>query len=208
MAGQRMRADQRRRQIMQVAQRLFAQRGYSQTTTAAIAAAAGVTEPILYRHFRSKRDLFLRLLEAISDRVIGEMRERAGRSDDPREQLKILILGYPQVSERFSEPFAMIDRALASLGEDPTGAVRGAPDVRPLLADHYRVYESLVSGIIQRGQSAGQLRDDVDPRVAAWFLIHAAMGWRLSHKLRPPVFRRRTFVPESARLLLDGLMRK
>ena len=56
--------------------------------------------------------------------------------------------------------------------------------------------------------AAGQFRADVDPRVAAWFLIHAALGWRLSHNLRLDVFAKPYFVPQSAKLLLDGLRKK
>lgn len=208
MPQQRMKAAERRRQIMEIAQRLFAQHGYSQTTTAAIAAAAGVTEPILYRHFPSKRELFLQLLETISQQVIVELKALAGRSTDPRSQLETIILAYPQVSQRFSQPFAMIDRALASVAGMKTKLDRDVPDVRPLLATHYQAYEHLMADIVQRGQTLGQLRDDVDARTAAWYLIHAALGWRLSHKLEPEVFAKKYFVPQSARLLLDGLMKR
>ncbi len=205
MRRKRMKGPDRRRQILDVALRLFAQRGYSLTTTAAIAAAAGITEPVLYRHFANKRELFLRLLEEISARAIAHLRSLADRSADPAEQLRAIITSYPEVSEQFAEPFGMIDRALASLGDGGGRAARSLPDVRPLLAQHYRAYEVLLGGIIRRGQAAGQFRDDVDPRVAAWFLIHAALGWRLSHNLRLDVFTRRSFVPQSAKLLLDGL---
>src|SRR5687768_7683292 len=51
----RLKAAQRREQLISVATRLFAERGYEATTTAAIAEAAGVTEPILYRHFHNKQ---------------------------------------------------------------------------------------------------------------------------------------------------------
>ena len=54
----RMRARDRRRQLLEVAADLFARYGYRGTTTARLAEHAGITEPILYRHFDNKQDLF------------------------------------------------------------------------------------------------------------------------------------------------------
>src|SRR3954452_2902809 len=66
----RLKAPQRREQLMEVATKLFARNGYEATTTAAIAEMAGVTEPILYRHFRSKQELFVAIVKAVSDRTL------------------------------------------------------------------------------------------------------------------------------------------
>jgi len=59
----RLPADQRRALIEQAAERLFAISGYAGTRLEDIAAAANVTKPILYRHFDSKKALYLALLE-------------------------------------------------------------------------------------------------------------------------------------------------
>jgi AcrR family transcriptional regulator len=53
---------ERRELIIEVAGRLFGEHGYDGTRLDDIAAAAGVTKPVLYRHFDSKRDLYLALL--------------------------------------------------------------------------------------------------------------------------------------------------
>ena len=59
---ERLPAGERRATIVEAAGRLFGERGYDATTLDDVAAAAGVTKPILYRHFDSKRDLYLALL--------------------------------------------------------------------------------------------------------------------------------------------------
>lgn len=59
----RMRASDRRRQIIETAQRVFAEENYENATTAKIAAAAGITEPTIYMHFKSKMELFIAVLE-------------------------------------------------------------------------------------------------------------------------------------------------
>jgi AcrR family transcriptional regulator len=59
----RLAPEQRRRLIVEAAGRLFGERGYDGTRLDAVAAAAGVTKPVLYRHFADKTALYLALLE-------------------------------------------------------------------------------------------------------------------------------------------------
>jgi AcrR family transcriptional regulator len=61
----RMAAAERRQHLIETAIGLFTDGSYHGTTTAEIARAAGVSEPILYRHFASKRDLYLAALEHV-----------------------------------------------------------------------------------------------------------------------------------------------
>jgi AcrR family transcriptional regulator len=61
-AQRRLPTEQRRATIVEAAGQLFGERGYDATRLDDIAAAAGVTKPILYRHFDSKKDLYLALL--------------------------------------------------------------------------------------------------------------------------------------------------
>jgi AcrR family transcriptional regulator len=67
--GHRLPAAERRDLIELAAARLFAQRGFTGTTVDQIVAAAGVSKPMLYRHFTSKRDLHVRLLERRRDEL-------------------------------------------------------------------------------------------------------------------------------------------
>ena len=66
-AQRRLPRAERRELILREAGRLFGERGYSHTSLDQIAAAAGVTKPILYRHFDSKKALYLALLERHRD---------------------------------------------------------------------------------------------------------------------------------------------
>jgi AcrR family transcriptional regulator len=63
----RLPAAERRNMIVEAAGRLFGERGYERGRLDEIAAAAGVTKPILYRHFGSKEALYLALLERHRD---------------------------------------------------------------------------------------------------------------------------------------------
>jgi AcrR family transcriptional regulator len=81
----RMRAENRREQILDVAIGLFSQKGFRGTTTKEIALAAGVNEAIIFRHFTTKRDLYSAILDrkASSSQVVETQIERAmDRKDD------------------------------------------------------------------------------------------------------------------------------
>jgi len=63
MPPKRLSAAERRALIIEAAGRLFGEQGYSATQLDRIAAASGVTKPILYRHFASKQELYLAVLD-------------------------------------------------------------------------------------------------------------------------------------------------
>jgi TetR/AcrR family transcriptional regulator len=82
-----MPGEDRRRQLLQVAIESFARNGFSGTKTKDIAAAAGVSEAILFRHFASKEDLYHAILDEKEatmggDRWFVELNELAERRDD------------------------------------------------------------------------------------------------------------------------------
>jgi AcrR family transcriptional regulator len=62
----------RREVILQSAAEAFADRGYSATSMDEVAAAAGITRLIVYRHFASKHDLYDAVLERVADRLHDE----------------------------------------------------------------------------------------------------------------------------------------
>src|SRR5579871_3017659 len=83
----RMHSDERRRQLLRVAVDSFARSGFGGTKTKDIAAAAGVSEAILFRHFATKEDLYHAILDAKETREgtkqrLRELEELAGRRDD------------------------------------------------------------------------------------------------------------------------------
>ena len=67
----RLKAPERRKRILEAAEEQFAARGYHSTSMDEIAAAAGITKPVLYDHFSSKLDLYRQLTEGIRDELTG-----------------------------------------------------------------------------------------------------------------------------------------
>ena len=68
----RLPAAERRTTIERAAERLFAERGYAGTRLEDVAAAAGVTKPVLYRHFDSKQALHRSVLEHHRDALAAD----------------------------------------------------------------------------------------------------------------------------------------
>jgi AcrR family transcriptional regulator len=73
----RLTAARRRRQLFDVAIETFALSGFDSTTMEEIATAAGVTKPLLYQHFASKRALYLELIDDVSSRLLKALAEAA-----------------------------------------------------------------------------------------------------------------------------------
>jgi AcrR family transcriptional regulator len=93
-APRRLTAEQRRRQLFAVALGLFAQRGYRATTMDDIAEAAGVTKPLLYQHFSSKRALYLELVDSIARDLLEAIEQAVRQADGPRQQVELGFAAY------------------------------------------------------------------------------------------------------------------
>ena len=78
----RMSAEQRREEIIEIAFRHFAEGGYNGTSTEAIAREAGISQPYLFRLFRTKRELFLACVDRCFAQVIAVFREAAAVAGD------------------------------------------------------------------------------------------------------------------------------
>ena len=79
MAGQRKSAEERREEIVGHALRHFAQGGYHGTSTEAIARDAGISQPYLFRLFKTKRELFLTCNDVSNERILDTFRAAAAR---------------------------------------------------------------------------------------------------------------------------------
>jgi AcrR family transcriptional regulator len=93
-ASRRLTADARRRQLFDVALALFAEHGYAATTMDDIAEAAGVTKPLVYQHFESKRALYLELLDVFSEEMIDRIVQATSAAEGPRQQVEFGFAGY------------------------------------------------------------------------------------------------------------------
>src|SRR5580658_2815435 len=94
VSARRLTAEQRRQQLVTVALELFARRGYRATTMDDIAEAAGVTKPLVYQHFSSKRALYLELVDSIAQELLIAVRGAVMRAEGPRQQVELGFAAY------------------------------------------------------------------------------------------------------------------
>jgi len=82
----RLTGEERREAIIQTAMELFSQDGFRGTTTRELAAACGVSEPTIYQHFATKRDLYTAIIDTVSlreaDTLGEELAELSEAGDD------------------------------------------------------------------------------------------------------------------------------
>jgi AcrR family transcriptional regulator len=90
----RLPAARRRRQLLDVARRVFGESGYHQTSMDALAEAAGVTKPVLYQHFGSKRDLYLEVLGDVASQLMDAVVDAARAAGTPRQQVEAGFRAY------------------------------------------------------------------------------------------------------------------
>ena len=106
--ARRLPADQRRLQLFDVALRLFADRGFASTTMDDIAAAAGVTKPLLYQHFTSKRALYLELVESVANDMLSAINEATLAAEGPRQQVEAGFAAYFQLVVTHQNAFRLL----------------------------------------------------------------------------------------------------
>jgi len=106
--GKRLPADRRRQQLLDVALTLFAQRGFSATTMDDIAESAGVTKPLLYQHFVSKRALYLELVDAVADTMLEAIGKAVAAAEGPRQQVEGGFAAYFHVVVTHADAFRLL----------------------------------------------------------------------------------------------------
>lgn len=166
----RLPAAERRRQLLHTASKLFAEGGYARTTTSQLAQAAGVTEPIIYRHFESKRDLFVALVEQTGERTLEIWNESLAAAKDPAERLAILVGQNPMVSLGDEEAIAY-RVILQSITEVEDEVIHKAVN------DHFHALHDFLTGEVERAQKAGEVRDRFPAEMVAWMLIDMGLGY-------------------------------
>ena len=169
----RMSGDERRKQILRVAIKLFSQNGFSGTTTKQIAQEAGVSEAMVFRHFETKRELY----HAILDHKACE-----GGNPNPCEWAGDALAA--KDDERFF--YQLILNALNHHEEDPEfmrllfhSALEGHELAEIFVEENIVPLYEFMTGYIAERQKDGAIRADLNPRV----IIRAFVGMMIHHSL-------------------------
>ncbi len=196
-----MHGEDRRRQLLEVAVDVFARQGFGGTKTKDIAAAAGVSEAILFRHFASKEDLYHAILDAKEDKhgapeFLATLRTFADRRDDAglfQYVASAIVCSFHEdpAFHRLMVYASLEGHLLAGLFHERFGVP---------ISDYLRRYVTL-------RQKEGAFRKG-DPQIAVMFVmgsvVHFAMV-RHVFRVRKPHVAEDTAVREMVELALAGL---
>jgi AcrR family transcriptional regulator len=153
----RLPAASRRRQLLDVALETFAKSGLDATTMDDIAREAGVTKPLLYQHFKSKRALFLELLDDVVVRIVEALTGAAESTLGPRHQVERVCSEYFRFVCHNESAIRLLLDSTFPYDLELAEAIRRVDDtiaraVRPLIRadidlDHQRMLAAAVVGM-------------------------------------------------------------
>jgi len=176
-ADQEPQSDDTRQRILYAAAQLFAEQGYARATTRALAAAAGVNEVTLFRHFGSKQNIFASVVEAFAGPALAAALETQ-LTGDYRQDL--LAMGQQVLGLLLERREAM--RLMLCEAEH-------FPEVRQTLAQNPRRLRQALSAYLEAQIARGQVRP-LHTEAAAqafWgmFFAYTISLWLLDEAIQP-----------------------
>ncbi len=160
-----------RQQLIEVARRLFAEKGYGATSVADILRAAGVHSGSLYHFFPTKQDLLLAVLDGYLDGIEPMLLEPAWEGvDDPVERIFALLAAYRRFLEQTDCFFGCPIGSLALEFHEPD------PPVRERLAANFAAWIEAVRRCLVEAGSRMQLPRDIDVDALAGFVLTTMEG--------------------------------
>lgn len=174
-----MRRADRERQLLQVAEEVLVERGYAATTMDEVARRAGVTKPLLYRHFGSKDGLALACIAQVRAELLRGWEEAIARGRTGHDKFRLGIHSFFDYIARHERAWSVLlaEGVLTGRAGDEVEALRQeqADEIARLLADGPEVgqsvrldaYAQAVVGACERVALWRRLRSNPDAAEAA-----------------------------------------
>ena len=155
---------------------MFSEGSYAGATTAQIAREAGVSEPILYRHFASKRELYF----ACVDEAWRRIRERIQKKvDELGPELGWQAIGPSTMREMKVVLPSLWIQAITEAGEDA--------EIRRHVRGHMREVHDYFADVLRQVQERGGIHADRDPDTEAWIFIAGTLLVSVADRLGGPL---------------------
>jgi AcrR family transcriptional regulator len=195
----RMKSEERRAAIIRSAILLFAEKGFRGTTTRELASALGVTEPVLYQHFRTKGDLYSAIIEEKASEAAARASDLSRLAQGSGDRVFFAAVG-DLILRRYERDPDLSRLLLFSCLEKH--------ELSELFFDRlFQSFYKLVVDYIRRRIGEGAFRK-VNPETAARGLIgmisyHGLIGLLLPGRFGKP--NRRRVVEEMVAVFLGGI---
>lgn len=160
-ATARLPADERRATIVAAALEVFGSSSYAGSTTAEIARVAGVSEPIIYRHFESKRELWLACLDA----AWCELRAAIELTAASIHRSAALADVDPAPRSPWAQPL------LPTLWVQGVTEATEDEEIQRRVREHVREVHDFVAALMRYHQEDGSIPADRDTDAEAWIFL-------------------------------------
>ncbi len=154
--------------LLDVAVRVFLERGYDGSSLDQVARAAGITKASIYYHARGKEDLLLRGVGRAFDALFAVLSEAEAGGGSALSRLKHVVRGTIEIAIAMQPEVALLLR------------VRGNTRAERRVLQRRREFDHMISEMFARAQQEGGLRRDVEPRLATRLLygmINSITEW-------------------------------
>jgi AcrR family transcriptional regulator len=197
LAKEKLNGNALREEMIQAAEQLFYQHGYTKTSVQDIATAAGVTKGSFYYYFQGKEDLLFLIHDDYISHVLATAQGIESSPDSALQKLdKIMydiIKGMGQGVRPNANVFLHEIKHLQ-------------PEHKLITKEKRTEYHRLVSRIIEQGMNSGEFRQDLDPKMVTFALLGMCI-WTCQW-MRPDGARRPEEIAATfAKLFLDGLVK-
>lgn len=147
---------------------LFAEHGFSATTTRELSRSLGITNGTFYHHYASKEALLVQICRSSLTRITSAVSEALADVEEPVERLKVLISTHVRemVGDQDLHKTMLIELRSLS-GENLEGVTRQRDE-----------YGALVQQVIIEAQSAGVVRSDIDSHTLELLLLNL-LNWTI-----------------------------
>ncbi|MFN0148102.1 MAG: TetR/AcrR family transcriptional regulator [Dehalococcoidia bacterium] len=191
-------AEIRRRQIVDAAIRVMAEKGWNDTSIDEITREAGVSRGLVSYHFRDKADLLSSMLARCSGAAQDVVTEAIEATPDPVERLRVTI--------RASLNLTREDPAIYDIFLHFMASGRSNPELGQQIRELYSGFRRGTAISIAHGQRIGLFRNDIDPAAAAARHIGAMTGFALQWLLDPGAFPFEDAARQTEDMLIDYLV--
>jgi AcrR family transcriptional regulator len=163
-----VRAQDSRDEILKAAMRLFASRGFHETSMSEVARGAHVSKALIFWHFKTKEELFMAVLSRLLEPYVIDFAEEAGALDDKTQILRLIEAYLSFVNDNASSVRFFVAQLLHDehLAEGLVGQV----------LQLYDGYRALLVDLIARAQAQGICVRDFPPDAAVSFLLSTLNG--------------------------------
>ncbi len=190
MERERQRQKRNKDSILQAAEKVFVQKGYSLSTVDDIAEEAQFSKATLYRYFKSKSDIFLEIIFNSFETSYQEIKKIQKKSLSAEQKLRELIsyiFSYYQEKKNLSRILFMEKAAMEKITKSRIGFHVGHapvhPDIPPRFLSKMRQISDLISKIIEEGVESGEFRQ-IDIRDASVVLGSLIRGFHFRGPLQ------------------------